>query len=68
VVTEGEVLVVDYKTNRPPPADPADVAPAYREQLGAYRRALERIYPAKRVRTLLLWTDGPSLMEIAAQP
>jgi ATP-dependent helicase/nuclease subunit A len=64
VVTGGEVLVVDYKTNRPPPRDRAQVAPAYVEQLALYRQALSRIYPAHRVRTLLLWTDGPSLMEI----
>ena len=64
VVTDDAVLIIDYKTNRPPPTEVADVAPAYVEQLGAYRRALERIYPGRRVRTLLLWTDGPRLMEL----
>jgi ATP-dependent helicase/nuclease subunit A len=64
VVTGDEVLVIDYKTNRPPPLDAADVAPAYREQLAAYRAALERIYPGRRVRTVLLWTDGPRIMEV----
>jgi ATP-dependent helicase/nuclease subunit A len=64
VVTAAQVMIIDYKTNRPPPLDPADVAPAYLEQLAAYRAALERIYPDKRVRTLLLWTDGPRVMEV----
>jgi ATP-dependent helicase/nuclease subunit A len=59
------VLIVDYKTNRPPPTEAAAVSPAYVEQLAAYRAALERIYPGRRVRTLLLWTDGPRLMELA---
>ncbi len=69
VVTETEVMIVDYKTNRPPPLDLEQVAPAYLVQLRAYRAALERIYPGKRVRTLLLWTDGPRLMEVdACQP
>jgi ATP-dependent helicase/nuclease subunit A len=63
-VVGDEVLIVDYKTNRPPPRQVAEVAAAYVEQLSAYRAALERIYPEKRVRTLLLWTDGPFLMEI----
>ena len=64
-----EVMIVDYKTNRPPPLDLEQVAPAYLVQLRAYRAALERIYPGKRVRTLLLWTDGPRLMEVdACQP
>ncbi|MEI9982590.1 MAG: PD-(D/E)XK nuclease family protein [Aliidongia sp.] len=48
VVTGDEVLIIDYKTNRPPPITAAEVAPAYREQLAAYRAALERIYPGKR--------------------
>jgi len=65
VVTDTAVLIVDYKTNRPPPTDAAAVSPAYVEQLAAYRAALERIYPGRRVRTLLLWTDGPRLMELA---
>ena len=64
VVTADEVMIVDYKTNRPPPETIGEVAPAYREQLDAYRAALERIYPAKRIRTVLLWTDGPRIMEV----
>ncbi|MDB5361664.1 MAG: putative helicase UvrD-like [Rhodospirillales bacterium] len=64
VVTDDAVLIVDYKTNRPPPTEAAEVSPAYVEQLAAYRAALERIYPGRRVRTLLLWTDGPRLMEL----
>jgi len=64
VVTDDSVLIVDYKTNRPPPTEAAAVSPAYVEQLAAYRAALERIYPGRRVRTLLLWTDGPRLMEL----
>ena len=64
VVTDTAVLIVDYKTNRPPPTEAAAVSPAYVEQLAAYRAALERIYPDRPVRTLLLWTDGPRLMEL----
>jgi len=68
VVSADAVWVVDYKTNRPPPQDAAGVAPAYIAQLAAYRAALKQIYPGRHIRTLLLWTDGPRLMEIAAQP
>ena len=63
-VTGAEVLIVDYKTNRPPPLDPESVAAAYLFQLAAYALALGEIYPGKRVRAALLWTDGPRLMEI----
>jgi ATP-dependent helicase/nuclease subunit A len=64
LVTAGEVLVIDYKTDRPPPADPAAVAPVYLRQMAAYRAALACIYPGRRIRCALLWTDGPRLMEL----
>jgi ATP-dependent helicase/nuclease subunit A len=63
-VTADEVLIVDYKTNRPPPASAADAPEVYRRQLASYRAALQPVFPGRRVRTFLLWTDGPSLMEI----
>lgn len=64
LVTETEVHIVDYKTNRPPPQHEADVPEMYRVQLKAYRDTLSKIYPNHCLRTYLLWTDGPHLMEI----
>ena len=64
VVRDDEVLIVDYKTLRPPPIDEADVPPAYLEQLAAYRAAIAAIYPGRAVRCALLWTEGPRLMPI----
>ena len=65
VVTADEVLIVDYKTLRPPPTEESEVPPAYLRQLAAYASALSTIYPDRRVRTALLWTDGPRLMPIS---
>jgi ATP-dependent helicase/nuclease subunit A len=64
VVHGDELLILDYKTNRPPPSRPEEVAPAYISQLAAYRFALRRLFPGKSVRAALLWTDGPRLMKI----
>ncbi len=64
VVTPNEVMIVDYKTNRLTPPDAASVAPAYLYQLAAYGLALDEIYPGRRLRAALLWTNGPRLMEI----
>ncbi|SDG41068.1 DNA helicase/exodeoxyribonuclease V, subunit A [Limimonas halophila] len=64
VVTDTAVVIVDYKTNRPPPAHPEEVSEVYRRQLGTYARLLEQVYPRRRVETWLLWTDGPTLMPI----
>jgi ATP-dependent helicase/nuclease subunit A len=58
------ILIVDYKTNRPPPADPAGVAEAYLLQLAAYRLAVARIFGRQSVRAAILWTDGPRIMEM----
>jgi ATP-dependent helicase/nuclease subunit A len=63
-VTAREVLIVDYKTNRPPPDHVRDVPLAYRRQLALYRTLLEGIYPGRVVRAFLLWTAAPLLMEI----
>lgn len=64
LVTGDRVLVVDYKTNRPPPASAADVAPIYLRQMAAYRALLREIYPDRRVDCALLWTDAPRLMPL----
>jgi ATP-dependent helicase/nuclease subunit A len=61
------VLIVDYKTNRPPPDASVSVALAYRRQLALYRALLAEIYPTHTVRAFLLWTVTPRLMEIDAK-
>jgi ATP-dependent helicase/nuclease subunit A len=66
VVTENEVLVVDFKTNQSPPGSAAEAPPAYVRQLALYRALLEKLYPQQAIRTALLWTESPELMEISA--
>jgi ATP-dependent helicase/nuclease subunit A len=65
VVGERVVMIVDYKTLRPPPLDEAQVPPAYLEQLAAYRAAIAAVYPGRTVRCALLWTEGPRLMPLS---
>ena len=67
VVTPGEVLIVDYKTNRPVPANAAEAPPAYLKQMAAYRALLACIFPDRPVRCALLWTVAPLLMPIAGE-
>ncbi|SCA56451.1 ATP-dependent nuclease subunit A [Candidatus Terasakiella magnetica] len=64
LVRSDEIIVVDYKTNRPPPRSVKKVPTIYINQMKAYRAALQLIYPDKPVRCVLLWTDTPKLMEI----
>jgi ATP-dependent helicase/nuclease subunit A len=64
VVSATEILIVDYKTDRPAPARVQDVGEAYTAQMAAYRHILSQSWPDRPVHCLLVWTDGPKLMEI----
>ena len=64
-VTDDEVLIVDFKTNRPPPTAEADVAAVYRTQMALYRAAAARIFPGKRIACALVWTEAPALMRLS---
>ena len=64
VVRQDSVLVVDYKTDRKPPAE---APPVYLRQMAAYRGVLACLYPAKIVHCALLWTDGPRWMPLDAK-
>jgi len=67
LITKSEILVVDFKTNRPPPTDSANVADIYLRQMAAYRLALMEIYPGREIKCALLWTVGPHFMPLAAE-
>ncbi len=64
LVTQTRVLVVDFKTNRPPPLSLETVPEGYLRQLAAYAHLLSRLYPGRQVECSLLWTDAPSLMAV----
>ncbi len=63
-VTDGRVLAIDFKTNRPPPSRVADVPQIYIAQMALYRAALARIFAGARIACALVWTEGPDLMEL----
>jgi ATP-dependent helicase/nuclease subunit A len=64
-VTDTQVLIVDFKTNRPPPATEDKVSPVYLAQMALYRAAALRIFPGRRIVCGLVWTDGPLLMRLS---
>lgn len=65
VVTETDVLIIDFKTDRPPPSAAEEVGESYLKQMAAYHAVLKEAYPHKNVRCALLWTDTPKLMELS---
>ena len=64
-VTADKVLILDYKTNRLPPAREDDVDPVYLAQMALYRDGAARIFPGRRIVCGLVWTDGPSLLRLS---
>ncbi len=64
-ILENEILVADFKTNRPPPKCAEDIPLPYLAQMAAYRALLEKAFPGKRVRAALLWTFNLNLVEIS---
>src|SRR5262245_14297957 len=64
-VTDEAVLIADYKPNRPAPRRLAEIPDAYVAQLALHRAVLGELYPGKRIRAALVWTDVPDLMEIS---
>jgi ATP-dependent helicase/nuclease subunit A len=66
VVTDHEVLIVDFKTNHAPPKQEAEAPRGYVRQLALYRAVLGKLYPQRPVRAALLWTESTEFMEISA--
>ena len=67
VVNDAHVMVLDFKTDRPAPSDPARIPEAYAVQMALYRAVLERIFPGRAVSCALLWTEAPALMELPSE-
>lgn len=66
LVRDREVLIVDYKSNRPAPRDMASVPKPYLQQMALYRRILHDIYPEHEIRCALLWTEDARIMFLDA--
>ncbi|MFN0042562.1 MAG: double-strand break repair helicase AddA [Alphaproteobacteria bacterium] len=63
-VSGGVATILDYKSNRPPPARAEDAGPAYLRQMALYRALVRRIHPDHTVRVMFVWTDGPRVMAL----
>ena len=66
IVNDTDVWVIDFKTNAAVPADAAHCPESILRQMGAYRAALQQVYPSHHIRTAIIWTRNASLMELPA--
>ena len=63
-VLPDRVMVLDYKTNRPPPDTLEGVQPLYIRQMAAYRALLRQIWPDRPVECWLVWTWTAQAMRL----
>jgi ATP-dependent helicase/nuclease subunit A len=61
-VDASSVLIIDYKTNKAPPARAEDTPLAYLRQMALYREAMRAAFPGRAVKAALLWTETPELV------
>jgi len=64
-VTDDQVLILDFKTNRPPPTNEAEVPQVYLAQMALYRAGAAKVFPGKRIVCGLVFTDGPRLLQLS---
>jgi ATP-dependent helicase/nuclease subunit A len=64
-ITQTQVLILDFKTNRPAPANESQVPEVYLAQMALYREGARKLFPDKRVVCGLVFTDGPRLLQLS---
>jgi ATP-dependent helicase/nuclease subunit A len=57
-----EIIIVDYKSNRPPAETAEDTPNSYKKQLEIYKGILSKVYPNKNIKTAILWTNTSKLI------
>ena len=61
-ITDNEVFIVDYKSNKDVPKTIGDVPSIYLGQMAVYRDLVRSIYPKHEIVCSLLWTNKPKMM------
>jgi len=67
LLVENTITAIDFKSHRDVPQRVEDTPEAILRQMGAYRAALTKIWPAREIRTAILWTATQSLMDIPSR-
>jgi ATP-dependent helicase/nuclease subunit A len=67
VVRPDSVEILDFKSDRPAPVDPADAPESYVLQMALYREVLGAIFPKRTIGCALLWTEKPALTRLAPE-
>jgi len=68
VLLPEKIMIIDFKTNRPPAQNQEQVPQSYLKQLRAYAALIRKIYPQypeEKVETYILWTNTTVLMRVS---
>ncbi|MCQ2734452.1 MAG: double-strand break repair helicase AddA [Alphaproteobacteria bacterium] len=65
LVLPDKIMIVDFKTNRPPAQTVEDTPLSYIRQLSLYAELIRRIYPNLPIETYILWTNEARLMRVS---
>lgn len=65
-ISDMEIRLIDYKTGHSVPESVEKTPVAYLRQMAAYKAVMEKIYPDRKIRCFLLWTEAPELVEITS--
>lgn len=64
IITETEVIIIDFKTDKKPAASLANVKASYKNQMLLYKKELGKIYKTKKITAKILWVQNNNLMQI----
>ena len=67
LVEDDRVRLIDFKTGRNVPQNEAAVSKPILRQMAHYVAALESIFAPRKVEAALLYTNGPTMMELSAE-
>jgi len=65
-VRPGRIILADFKTDRTPPSELADIGESYIGQMATYAALLERAFPGRAVEARLIYSRGPSVFVLPA--
>lgn len=65
IIKNSETIIIDYKSDINPPKDSNKVPKTYKKQLDFYKGTVQKIYPDKKIITMILWLENGNLMEIS---
>ncbi|VAW00274.1 FIG061771: ATP-dependent nuclease subunit A [hydrothermal vent metagenome] len=65
LITDDQIMVVDFKTGRKIPQSIEQAPVAYLRQMSAYVAALQKIFPDRPIKAALLYSQGPVMLELS---